>query len=76
MMSPIATPSKAYKNGSMMLKIREEKESSSPFFPTKSISKIGISLNLKAKNLQKGIVYFSKKSVPKLVKIFNNFSNK
>lgn len=76
MMSPIATPSKVYKNGSMTSKIREEKESSSPFLPTKSISKIGISRNPKAKNLQKGIVSFSKKSVPKLVKTFNSFLNK
>jgi len=43
MMSPIETPSKVCRSGSMTSKTKEEKESSSPYWPTKSISKTGMS---------------------------------
>ena len=76
MMSPAEIPSKAYRNGSMTSKIKEDKESLLHYWPTKLIFRIEISPRIKAKKWQKITILSSKKSALKLVAISSNSSKK
>ena len=75
-MWPIEIHLKVYKNGLMMLKIKEEKESSLHFLRTRSTYKKEMSQNLKVLKCPLKTTYYLKKSVLKQEITFNNFSNK